>query len=135
MIEACFPGCVVTGRDLPEGIDELVSRTEAGPVIVYRRGLPTCEQRFVIAHAIGHLVFDVDGGCRVGSVGDADREARADRFAAELLVPLEQLLRMATMNDPEDSVDDDLWQDMIDELAADFGVPRWVIDKRLRSLL
>ena len=92
IIDACFPDALVTGRELPPGIDEVVSISPDGPVIIYRRGLPTPSQRFVIAHALAHVMFDrVRGGCRPGSVGHKSREERADRFAAELLIPLELL--------------------------------------------
>ena len=79
IIDACFPGLVVTGRELPEGIHEAVSRTREGGVLVYNRALPTAAKRFAIAHGLAHLLFD-DGtsACRAGFLGDPDVEARAD---------------------------------------------------------
>src|SRR5690348_16042001 len=84
IIDACFPHAIVTGRDLPPGIDEVVAVEPSKVTILYRRGLPTPSQRFVIAHALAHVMFDrVRGGCRPGSTGQKAREERADRFAAE----------------------------------------------------
>lgn len=133
IIDACFPHALVTGRQLPAGIDEAVSETPQGIVILYRRGLPTSSQRFVIAHALSHIIFDrVRGGCRPGSAGHAARERRADRFAAELLIPL-SALREYVGAWPDDA-DQDRYLDQVDEIASHFQVPAGLVDKRIREL-
>lgn len=133
IIEACFPGALVTGRPLPDGIEEVVSQTAAGIVILYRRGLPIAAQRFAIAHAIGHLVFDMGAAA---PLVDYEREYRADAFAAELLVPradLEPLVRRYPCQDCT-SVDHDIYLDQVDEIASLFVVPPTLIDRRIRDL-
>ena len=138
IIDACFPGLVVTGRELPAGIHEAVSRTPQGGVLIYNRALPTAAKRFAIAHGLAHLLFD-DGmsACRVGFVGDPAVEARADSFAEELLVPLEALrehvARQPSSN--ETSMEREFYLDQVDEIASHFHVPSHVIDKRIREMV
>ncbi len=133
IIETCFPRALVTGRELPVGVDEAVKITPQGAVILYRRGLPTPSQRFVIAHALAHVMFDrVRGGCRPGSAGHAGRERRADSFAAELLIPL-SYLRDYVGTWPDDA-DQDRYLDQVDEIASHFQVPIAIVDKRIREL-
>lgn len=135
IIDACFPDTLVTGRDLPPGIDEAVSISVSGPVILYRRGLSTPSQRFVIAHALAHVLFDrVRGGCRPGSVGHKSREERADRFAAELLVPSSMLREYVGRWPSEDPAEHEIYLDQVDEIASHFHVPSGLIDKRIREL-
>jgi Zn-dependent peptidase ImmA (M78 family) len=135
IVEARFPGALVTGRDLPPGIDEAVSETPAGVVILYRRSLPTSSQRFVIAHALAHLLFDGrTGAARPGSRGPRAREERADRFAAELLVPLELLAEYVGRWPSDHPVEREKYLDQVDEIASHFHVPSGLIDKRIREL-
>lgn len=136
ILAEAFPDALVTGRTLPDGIDEVVSITATGPVILYRRELTIPAQRFAIAHAIAHLIFDRDAGvCRPGYVGDPERESRADHFACELLVPFVVLLPMIEAQ-PTDtvSVSREVYLDHVDDLASRFHVPAWVIDQRIREL-
>jgi Zn-dependent peptidase ImmA (M78 family) len=133
IIDACFPHALVTGRSLPAGVDEAVSETPQGIVILYRRGLPTPSQRFVIAHALSHVIFDrVRGGARPGSSGHASREKRADRFAGELLLPM-SYLRDYVGTWPTDA-DQERYLDQVDEIASHFQVPTGLVDKRIREL-
>lgn len=134
IVEALFPDAVVTGRALPAGVQEVVSLTAEGPVIVYSRSLSPPAQRFVIAHALAHLIFDggrPSAAARVGYTGDPVVEARADAFAAELLVPLE---RLAVLIDVPPISGDDFYLDQVDTLASRFNVPRGLIDKRIREV-
>ncbi len=136
IIDACFPDVLVTGSQLEPGIDELVSSTPQGPVILYRRGLSTPDQRFAIAHGLAHLIFDGNKGvCRPGYVGDPERESRADLFAAELLVPLGNLAPYIGRQPSENAVEQELYLDMVDEIASHFHAPAWVIDQRIREVL
>lgn len=135
IIETCFPRALVTGRDLPPGVDEAVSETPQGIVILYRRGLPTPSQRFVIAHALSHVIFDrVRGGCRPGSVGHQSREKRADRFAAELLLPLSYLREYVGSWPSKEPAEQERYLDQVDEIASHFQVPTGLVDKRIREL-
>lgn len=129
-----FPDAVVTGHDLPEGIEELVTVTPDGVLVIYRRELSTAERRFAIAHAIGHLLYDVDRGRLVqGALMDADREDRADAFALELLAP-DRLMRSRIVFWPDQGADTEIYADQVDRIATHFHVPGAVIDQRIREL-
>lgn len=137
IIDECFADVVVTGRRLPPGIQEIVARTDEGPIIIYSRDLPVAKQRYVIAHALAHLLFDgATSSCGPGFVGDPHCEARADRFADELLVPLTELAAyVARLPAQEDSPEQELYLDQCDEIASHFNVPSYVIDRRIRELV
>jgi Zn-dependent peptidase ImmA (M78 family) len=140
IIEACFPGTVVTGRHLPRGVDDVVQvdvaafRSHRAPhVIVYQRGIPTPNQRHAIAHALGHIIFDGAShhGCQRF---DEDRELRCDRFADELLVPmcdLRPLVKLFPSSDPDEH---EAYLDLADQLASRFRVPPICIQRRIREL-
>lgn len=138
IVEACFPTALVTGtKRLPHGITEAVSLTADGPVILYERRLSVPRQRFVIAHALAHLLFDLDDTgalCTVGSRGCEDAESRADAFAAELLVPLSELASYVGTHPANDS-HDDIYMDQVDEIASHFNVTQALIDARIREML
>jgi Zn-dependent peptidase ImmA (M78 family) len=113
-------------------VQEAVAHRPEGPVILYSRELEPPEQRFVIAHAVGHLLYDGNApGASVGFVGEPFREERADAFAAELLVPLD---RLSLALDLDMSRSGDLFLDEIDTMASRFNVPRWLIRKRVQEL-
>lgn len=136
IVDACFPDAIVTGRRLPAGIHEAVSRTAAGTLIIYQRDLPTPDQRFAIAHALAHVLFDdARSACRVGFVGDPEAEARADRFAAELLAPLADLIEYVGRQPSDDSAEHEFYLDMVDEIASHFHVPSRVVDMQVRELI
>jgi Zn-dependent peptidase ImmA (M78 family) len=129
-----YPDAVVTGHDLPEGIEELVTVTDDGVLVIYRREMSTAERRFAIAHAICHLLYDVeDGRLLRGDSIDHEREDRADDFAMELLAP-DRLLISRIVFWPDQGADADLYADQVDRIAAHFHVPTAPIDKRIREL-
>lgn len=134
-MRTCFPHVHVTGRVLPAGVHEAVSRTPSGDILVYARGLPSADQRFAIAHGMAHLLFDrEDSACLAGRAGVADVEARADRFAEELLVPLHELAKYARpfpLNDPDQQ---EFFLDHVDEISSKFHVPSAVMERRMRKL-
>lgn len=137
IIDACFPGTLVTGRALPVGVndvvvvDEAAFRSHRAPhVIVYGRGMSTAEQRHAIAHALGHIVFD-GAGTRCSSQ-HPERELRCDRFADELLVPLEEL-RPYVARWPG-GPDHETYLDMADQIASHFQVTASLVDQRIRRL-
>jgi hypothetical protein len=136
IINSCFRTASVTGRRLPDGVDEVVARTDTGILIVYHRDLPIAEQRFAIAHALAHVIFDgADGGCGIGVPGDPEREARADRFALELLVPLEELAPYVGRWPSCDEAENEAYLDQVDMIASHFNVSASRIDERIRELL
>lgn len=135
IVEVAFPNAVVAGRTLPERILEAVARTPDGPVIVYARRLPTPAQRFVIAHALAHLLFDGRRAFRQpGEPRDPAVEDRADRFADELLVPLSELERHVERWPAANPVQHEIYLDHVDEIASRFCVMSDVIDRRIREL-
>lgn len=135
IIESCFEDTLVTGRHLPAGVLEAVSRTPDGPVIVYSRSLPPPHQRYAIAHALGHLLFDGPNAFRQpGQCLDVAAEARADAFADELLVPLRDLAAHVDIWPSDDPVQNEIYLDSVDEIASEFGVLSDVIQRRVRML-
>jgi hypothetical protein len=139
IIEACFPGTLVTGRVLERGVDELVRvdkrafRTHRAPhTIVYNRKRSTAEQRYAIAHALGHIIFD--GSRSRGCQDNVARELRCDRFADELLVPLEELAPFVCAWPSADRVQNEVYLDMADQIASQFHVPAEVIHRRIKEL-
>ncbi len=135
IVEACFPGTLVTGGALPAGIEEMVSRRREGPVIVYARSLPGPAQRFAIAHAMAHLLFDdASAAACAGRTGIREREEQADAFAAELLAPLVELEPYVGRYASDDPEEHELYLDQVDEIASHFVLPARVIDRRIREL-
>jgi Zn-dependent peptidase ImmA (M78 family) len=137
IMDASFDDVVVTGRRLPAGVHEIVALTAEGRIIIYSRDLPVAKQRYAIAHALAHLIFDgSDNMCGPGFAGDPECEARADRFADELLLPLAELRahvqRWPVSN--ENHPDHEMYLDQCDEIASHFNVPSYVVDKRIREL-
>ncbi len=135
MIRRCFPELEVTGRPVQPGLMNMMMRA-MGHVILYKRELTPPEQRLQIAHALGHLIFDGDG--RVASCTHVyEEELRAGRFAADLLVPLDELFpfvhRWPTEND-ESKGRDEIYLDQLDILASRFMVTQRLIDKRIREI-
>lgn len=135
IVDRCFPGVMVTGGSLPDGVDEMVTLTDGGPVIVYRRDLPGPMQRFVIAHALAHIVYDdFSDAARPGRLAIPEHEARADAFAAELLAPLHLVAGYVGVMPSANPEDHEIYLDHVDEIASRFSVPAHVIDSRIRQL-
>lgn len=140
IIDVCFPGTVVTGRSLPRGVNDMVKvddaafRSHRAPhVIVYRRDLPTAEQRLAIAHALGHIIFD-GAAHRQCSAYNPRRELRCDRFGDELLVPLVELAPYVCARPSKDPEQHETYLDMVDEIASHFHVPTSCIHRRILEL-
>ena len=136
IMRTCFPHVHVTGRVLPAGVHEAVSNTPTGIILVYARGLPSPDQRFAIAHGMAHLLFDTEeSACLPGRTGVVDVEARADRFAEELLVPLGELAKHARLRPSTDPDQQEFFLDHVDEISSRFHVPSRVIERRLHELI
>jgi len=132
IIRSVFPTVIVTGRDLPAGVEEVAALTCDGPLIIYRRDLPLGARRFAIAHALAHLLYDADTkGVQPGRPFSVRREIRADVFALELLAPHVSMIRHVLIwpsaGEPSNA-------DQSVRIAASFGVPPVEIDKRIRAL-
>ena len=78
---------VVDSEENIDGLAAQVHRSGGEPVrvIVIRRGVHGERQRFNLAHELGHMVVDVDGG------DEKFREKAAHRFAGAFLMPAEAL--------------------------------------------
>ncbi len=140
IIDACYPGTIVTGRYLPPKVDDVVQidgaafRSHRAPhVIVYRRGMSTAEQRFAIAHALGHIIFDGSGHRACGTF-NPERELRCDRFADELLVPLVELHPYVCAYPSNDPDKQETFLDMADQIASHFHVPSACIERQILRL-
>lgn len=65
-------------------VDGLSQWSGAHPLILINAGAPTDRKRMTLAHELGHLVMH-------SSYVDDDAESQANRFAAELLMPAEEI--------------------------------------------
>jgi Zn-dependent peptidase ImmA (M78 family) len=141
IIDVCYPGTIVTGRTMPRSmhemvlVDEAAFRSHRAPhTIFYSRSIPTCDQRYAIAHAIAHIIFDgANGSCWHRH---EERERRCDAFADELLVPLAVLREYVCVwpRDVRDEANRERYLDQVDQIASHFHAPQRVIDRRIREL-
>lgn len=90
---------------------------------------PPTRQRFSIAHELAHYLFDLDSNRAVssfltpeGSLNSEQKERRANIFAANLLMPEEEV-RLALRHTQN-----------VKNLASKFGVSRQAMCRRLREL-
>ena len=79
-------------QDAPDKFDGTTVITKTGTrIIVLNNDMPNYRKRFTISHEVGHIVchipFPNDNPFKV----DADVEKEADRFAAEFLMPTDQI--------------------------------------------
>lgn len=139
MIDVCFPGTIVTGRTMPRQVHEMVLvdqdafRSHRAPhTIFYSRRLTTPFQRYAIAHALAHIIFDgANGSCWRKH---DERERRCDAFADELLVPLRSLREYVCVWPGHEGEDHERYLDQVDQIASHFHVPQRVINRRIREL-
>lgn len=137
IIDACYPGTIVTGRVMPQSVHEMVLVDEAAfrshrapHVIFYSRTLSTEQQRYAIAHGLAHIIFDgAHGSCWEPH---DERERRCNAFADELLVPLRMLREYISLW--PDAADREAYLDQVDQISSHFHVPQLVIDRRIRQL-
>ncbi|MCM1121949.1 MAG: ImmA/IrrE family metallo-endopeptidase [Eubacterium sp.] len=93
--------------------DEMCRRVHRDQIIMINAGEPLTHQRFVVAHELGHYLFDYLGTPEQ-SLGktvvfpytrdqhEGAEEKRADRFAASLLMPKDEFIK-----EHDDAVDVD----------------------------
>jgi Zn-dependent peptidase ImmA (M78 family) len=135
IVSTCFPDALVTGYRLPPKVDEIVSSCSEGPTILYSRALPGCEQRYAIAHALAHLMFDKRRACmRVGVAGLPKHELRADFFGAEVIAPLSDIREMVSVGPSKDPEDHEIYLDQVDQIASHFNAPPRVIHAQIRRI-
>jgi Zn-dependent peptidase ImmA (M78 family) len=76
--------------DVSDNFDGLVLPDEDGlPVIVLNKNMPADKQRFTLAHELGHLLMHTG---EFVPEKDEDYEKEAHRFAAELLMPKQDIM-------------------------------------------
>lgn len=135
IISICFPDALVTGYRLPPGVKEIVSSCSDGPTILYSRSLSGPEQRYAIAHALAHLLFDDRRSCmRPGRAGLPKHELRADFFGAEVIAPLSDVRRVAERGPSRDPEENEIYLDHVDQLASVFNAPARVIHAQIRRI-
>jgi Zn-dependent peptidase ImmA (M78 family) len=97
------------------------------PLFVLNQGMPADRERFTLAHELGHLVM------HQAPVLDAEREA--DRFAAEFLMPANEIRsHLAQIDLPKAATLKRYWKTAMSALirrARDLGV---IAENRYRSL-
>ncbi|MFC0115666.1 helix-turn-helix domain-containing protein [Kibdelosporangium aridum] len=78
-------GVVVVVRDLDSTAQDAFSTwpRERVPLIVVRAGLPADRERFTLSHELGHMLMHV--------IPNPEQEQQADLFAAELLMPADDI--------------------------------------------
>jgi Zn-dependent peptidase ImmA (M78 family) len=135
IVATCFPDALVTGYRLPPKVDEIVSSCSEGPTILYSRALPVSEQRYAIAHALAHLMFDKRSACmRPGRAGLPKHELRADFFGAEIIAPLKDVRELAERGPSKDPEEHEIYLDHADQLASHFNAPVRVIHAQIRRI-
>jgi len=135
-----FPGFKVIAARLPSGFDgELLMRGKE-KIIRYRVESRDPNTRFTLAHEIAHsfLHHRENYHCRVNkrfriyeSRAAAPKEAEADFFALELLVPLPALNRIVR---PLENLGEKEISSLASELARLFGINTITMKSRLKDL-
>ncbi len=76
---------VILGEFPAQGLDGVSMWAGVHPIMYLRADAPMDRRRFTMAHELGHLILHRDG------YEDGQAEKQADRFAAELLMPADQI--------------------------------------------
>lgn len=87
-------GLPIVAKALPDGVDGALFRYRSGAVIVYDPRRPRERVRFTVAHEIGHWLLGRAGAvaCHCERLQYSAEERRANRFAAALLMPREDVI-------------------------------------------
>jgi Zn-dependent peptidase ImmA (M78 family) len=94
-------------------------------IIMVNKDVPYTRKRFTVAHELGHLLLHhtpVNFLRNQGPIYDPAREAEANAFASELLMPIQAMRRLAPLNPNPRS------------LAAAFAVSNESVYWRLKDL-
>lgn len=118
---AGWPGSAIAFRELPAGVDSIVSRDGTSATVICRIGEPHSSARVIVARGIAHLLYGRGKGWVVID-GDDEAGLRSDAFARELLAPA-RLLDVLIASAVE-----------VDRIAMLFQVPSGVIRRRIIEL-
>lgn len=141
IVGTVFPDVLVTGEYLPRGVHEVVNADkDKGRTIFYSRRLTNGARRIAIMHGCAHFMWDIAEGCspaRGKGAHRAFREQRADLYAGEVLVPLEELHARMGPHPlfPDDPVERRAFRDDVDRCSSTFNVTRTFLLWRLRHLV
>lgn len=147
VLTKCFPSIVVTGGDLPDGVNAISENRGGQRTIYYRRGIPSDEHRVAIAHEMYHFMSDLKNANGLRESSAVERsiaflrrqsdpiEQACDLFAGELLVPLHVLDEYAPEDPFADGEDAEAVANAIDRCASRFQVPLWFMQWRLEALV
>ncbi|ATF11640.1 ImmA/IrrE family metallo-endopeptidase [Brevibacillus brevis X23] len=105
-------GRVIYRTDLPGNMEAMISKKNESFEIIIKDDKPSVRQRFSIAHELGHLflhmgyLIDPDKWQRVGDYQDSvyyrygysTEEYEANEFAAALLMPRDEFIKIAEKN-------------------------------------
>ena len=131
-------GLIVVDSSLPEKM-----RVNSSKVVFLNRKDSSAHQRFTVAHELAHYIFDFDEENTPTyreayvtnsnpELNDSPKERRANRFAAELLMPRDAFINK--FNEEKDkNVNAFSLADTITILKDYFDVPAKAVEMRLRE--
>ena len=149
IIETVFPKIAVAGSDLPHGVTEMAVADKNRRALYYNKKVPHSTQRVGLIHGLYHHLSDIkaEAGLRECNLQLRELAVRVERlrdpvelacdlFAAEVLVPLDVLHRMAPDHlFPKDAKRRAAVDDEVDHLSSKFNVPKGFMRWRLFDLL
>jgi Zn-dependent peptidase ImmA (M78 family) len=130
--------------DLPDEISGVLDmRDPSFPIILVDKKHHENRQRFSIAHELGHYFLHSMNGVhmdkqtffrsQLSSSGTDTKEKEANRFAAELLMPTNFLLK--DIQEKGDLIDSDVSDDVLTNLAQKYGVSNAAFSIKLSGIL
>jgi Zn-dependent peptidase ImmA (M78 family) len=139
----------VIEHPLDPDVSGVLAPIESGKwVILINSTHPETRKRFSIAHELGHLLLHgyktphADRAFRFRDVhsseGNVAEEIQANQFAAELLMPRDQILRLVGAHSldhaPMDKRDDEELDRLVSRLVKQFEVSKQAMTIRLSAL-
>ena len=149
ILERVFPKIAVAGADLPKGVTEMAVAEKGKRALFYSRKVSHPHQRVGLIHGLYHHLSDIKDSVglrecnltlrklsqQTGSEFKDPLELACDLFAAEVLVPLDVLDRLAPNKlYTDDRIGKEALKDETDHLASKFNVPRGFVRWRLWDL-
>lgn len=116
-------GIVVHEKELPDEISGVLDTTSEKPIVLIQKSHDKKRKRFSLAHELGHFILNSSSGSihldkhtyfrsNLSSSGIDTDEKKANRFAAELLMPTHILLELLR-EDITDLIDSDESESLI----------------------
>ncbi len=136
-----FPVYELHPASLPKSYNGEIMFKGSRKIIRYQSATSPAKNRFTIAHEIGHgfMHEDLDFSCHISgafsmfdTLKAGDREWEADYFAAELIMPIPTLQRLAGK---VESMDPDQLRAEKARLADIFGVSKDAMRGRIKDLI